>query len=140
MEKQVKEAVKEVYVFGNISDQDIVFPDLIVGPNNTGPAFKILPGEVVDLEEFFTVQRLKRARYISIAKEKGYIRACESGEKIAVNKRIMSSGLAPLNEFDLTLAEELDKEEVEMQKMKAGSVDTLGARARAELARQRQNV
>jgi len=121
---------KESYIFGNITDQDIVFPDLIVGTGNTGPAFKLQPGEVVNFEEFFSPQRLKRARSIAIAKERGLIKECAPGEVIEVKKRIYTSGPAPKNEFDILLEEELKKEQEEQERLRASSIDVLGSRNR----------
>ena len=136
-EAVTKEMDKELYIFGNIHDEEIVFPDL-TSPGSTA-AFKMAPGDVVDLEDYFTSAKLRRSRSLKLALNSSWIKPCKSvKEEIITKKRQLPSGEAPLNEFDFRLAEELEKEAAEEARMKQGSVDTLGARARKALADQKQ--
>jgi len=123
---------KELFVYGNYHDEELVFPDLKSMGSNA--EFKMGPGEVVNFEDFFTTAKLKRSRSLNMALTRGWIKPCGLDEVITITKKITASGEAPLNEFDIRLAEELEKEAKEEERLRRGSVDTLGARARKALA------
>jgi len=128
-------AAGERFIFGCIYEQNVLLPDLITGPRGSEASFRFEPGDVVDLEEYFTPQRLRRSRSLKVALNSGWLKPCKSvDEKITVERTIVQSGEAPLNEFDIRLAEELDKEEAELERLKQGH-DALGARARRTKAR-----
>jgi len=121
--------VKTKYIFGNIHPEDVVFTDLETGPESAKQAFKMFPGDVVDFEEFFEEKDLKKSRSLRIAIQTGLIKPCKLGEKIDVPKIEFKDGIAPLNEFDRRLAEELKKEAAELERLKAGR-DGLAARVK----------
>ena len=128
------EKTKESFIFGNAHAEEIVFPDL-TSPGQS--EFKMKPGDVLDLEDFFTPAKLKRSRSLKLALNEGWIKKCKSlSEKVPTSKNIMQSGEAPLNDFDMRLADELEKEAKEEERLRRGSVDTLGSRARAAKAAQ----
>lgn len=126
----------EKFIFGCILDQDVILPDLVTGPRGSEAEMKLEPGQVVDLEEYFSSARLKRSRSLKIAIKGGWLIPCGStDETVTPKKRIFQDGEAPINEFDIRLAEELDKEEKELERLKQGH-DALGARARVVRAQQ----
>lgn len=130
VEDQVEVGAGEKFIFGCIYDQNVVLPDLITGPRGSEAALRFEPGQVVDLEEYFHPAKLKRSRSLKVALNNGWLIPCADVQEVITPKqRIMTSGEAPINEFDLRLAEELDKEEAELDRLKQGH-DTLGARAR----------
>jgi len=120
----------EKYIFGCMYDQNVHFPDLVTGTRGSEAVLRLEPGQVVDFEDYFSVARLRRSKSLKDALKSGWIVPCESVDTvIEPKKRIHTSGEAPLNEFDLKLAEELDKEDAEMARLRQGH-DPLGARAR----------
>lgn len=135
-EEKVEEKAGEKFIFGCIHNTNIILPDLLTGPRGTESALRFVPGEVLDLEEYFSPGRLKRARSLKLALNNGWLIPCKSvDEKITPKKWIATDGEAPINEFDLKLAEELDKEEAELERLRQGH-DALGARARRVKAQQ----
>lgn len=128
---QVTEApVKVKYVFGNVHPEDIVFTDLETGPESARQAFKMSPGDVIDLEEFFEEKELRKSRSLKIAIQSGWIVPCKSvDEKLDVPVMTLPGGIAPPNDFDKRLKEELIKEEEELERLKAGR-DGLAARVK----------
>lgn len=132
----VREKVKEKFIFGCVYDQDVVLPDLVTGPRGSEAALRLEPGQVLDLENYFSPARLARSMSLKIAKKNGWLVPCESeNEKVTFKPRIVQGGEAPLNEFDLKLADELDKEEAEINRLRQGQ-DPLGARAKRIRAQQ----
>lgn len=135
VEEQVKAGTK--FIFGCIYDQNVVLPDLITGPRGSEAALRFEPGQVIDLEDYFSSARLKRSRALKVALSNGWLIPCKSIDEVIKPKlRIMTSGEAPINAFDIRLAEELDKEEAELDKLRQGH-DALGARARRVRAAQK---
>jgi len=135
-ETAVQQEKKDKFIFGCIHDQNVVLPDLITGPRGSEGALRFEPGQVVDLEDYFSGPRLRRSRSLKLAINEGWLIPCKSvDQKVTPKKRIVESGEAPINEFDMRLAEELDKEEAELERLKQGH-DALGARARRVRARQ----
>jgi len=128
--------VGEKFIFGCIYDQNVVLPDLVHGPRGSEAALRLEPGQVVDLTEYFTPARLKRSRSLKLALNNGWLIPCEDVTTVITpKKRITRDGEAPINDFDIKLAEELDKEEAELERLKQGH-DALGARARRVRAQQ----
>lgn len=118
------------YIFGNVHPEEVVFTDLETGPDSAKQAFKMVPGAVVDLREFFDEKDLRKSRSLKIAIDEGYIKPCETlDEKIEVPVLQLEGGIAPLNAFDRRLAEELKKEADELERLKAGR-DGLAARVK----------
>jgi len=118
------------YIFGNIHDEALHFPDLISGPRDSTRAFRMEPGQVIDLEDYFTAVKLRRSHSVKQALEAKWLKRCKTtSETIVPNKRKYESGIAPINDFDEKLADLLDKEEKEEEALKSGR-DPLGARAR----------
>jgi len=123
-------AVEEKFIFGNVHPEDVVFTDLETGPESAKQAFKMLPGDVVDFAEFFDAKELRKSRSLRIAIQNGYIIPCETqDDKVEVPELVFQDGIAPLNEFDRRLAEELKKEAAELERLKAGR-DGLAARVK----------
>ena len=61
-EVTVKEEAGSKFIFGCVYDQNVVLPDLITGPRGSESALRLEPGQVIDLEDYFSAARLKRAR------------------------------------------------------------------------------
>lgn len=130
MSSEVATDTDTQYIFGNVHPEEVVFTDLETGPDSAKQAFKMLPGDVVDLREFFDEKDLKKSRSLKIAINEGYIRPCKTlDEKIEVPVLKLEGGIAPLNEFDRRLAIELKKEADELERLKAGR-DGLAARVK----------
>lgn len=122
--------VKEKFIFGNIHPEDVVFTDLETGPDGAKQAFKMAPGDVVDLEGFFEEKDLRKSRSLKIAINEGWIRPCKTtDEKLEVPDVTLQGGKAPINDFDRRLAEELKKEDDELERLKAGR-DGLASRVK----------
>lgn len=118
------------YLFGNVHPEDIVFTDLETGPDGAKQAFKMAPGDVVDLKDYFEEKDLRVSRSLKIAIKEGWIRPCESlDEKIEVPVLTLQGGIAPINNFDIQLAQELKKENDELERLKAGR-DGLASRVK----------
>lgn len=127
-EAPVKAKVK--YLFGNVHPEDIVFTDLETGPDGAKQAFKMAPGDVVDLEDYFDEKDLRVSRSLKIAINSGWIRPCKSlDEEIEVPVITLQGGRAPINEFDRILAGELQKEKDELERLKEGR-DGLASRVK----------
>lgn len=122
--------VKVKYLFGNIHPEDVVFTDLETGPDGAKQAFKMAPGDVVDLEEYFEEKDLRKSRSLKIAINEGWIIPCKTlDEELEVPDVSLTEGRAPINDFDRRLAEELKKEEAELERLKAGR-DGLASRVK----------
>lgn len=126
---ETKTAVEVSFIFGNVLSEDVVFADLETGPEGARQAFKMLPGDVVDLEEFFDEKELRKSRSLKIAINDGLIKPCKLGEEIEVPVLEVKEGRAPINEFDRRLATELKKEADELDRLKAGR-DGLASRVK----------
>lgn len=130
LETTSEDTVGEKFIFGNIHQENVVLPDLETGPEGARQAFRLEPGEVADLARYFDVSELKKSRSLDLAVNSGLIKPCKSlDEKITVVEKKLTSGIAPLNEFDIRLAEELKKEEEELDRLKQGR-DGLASRVR----------
>ena len=112
--EEVEVEVVEKYIYGNISDQTVILPDLIQGSLPTGPTFKIEPGQVVDLLEYFTAQKLKRCRSLKIAMDGKFLKKCDSVDEVITPKKRDVSGFMR-NEFHEAL-DALEKKEQEDNK------------------------
>ena len=111
---------EESYIFGNISDTEVILPDLIVGVGTSGNAFKFKVGEVVDLTQFFSVQRLKKVKSIKDALRDNLLIPCASVDEVVIpRQRLFSSGIAPKNEFDQLLKEAKLKDIEEEERLKS---------------------
>lgn len=117
----VETPTKVKYIFGNIHPENVVFTDLETGPDGAKQAFRLEPGEVADFEGFFEESDLRKSRSLKIAIQSGWIKPCKTtAEVIDVTVHRLSDGRAPINDFDRRLAEELKKENEELERMKAG--------------------
>lgn len=126
----------EKFILGCIHGQNVILPDLITGPRGSESALRFEPGQVLDLEDYFSAARLRRSRALKLAISNEWLIPCDSTEDTVTPKMlVMQGGEAPINEFDIRLAEELDKEEAELERLKQGR-DALGARARRVRAQQ----
>lgn len=122
--------VKVKFLFGNVHPEDVVFTDLETGPEGAKQAFKMAPGDVVDFEDYFDEKDLRTSRSLKIAINEGWIIPCKSlDEKIEVPVLTLQDGKAPINAFDIRLAEELQKEADELERLKAGR-DGLASRVK----------
>ena len=118
----------EKFIFGNYRSETVVLPDLEIGPESARQALKLDPGEVYNLLDFFPEEVLRRSFSLKIAVRDGLLKPCASvDEKIDVVKQVLGQGIAPPNEFDRRLREELIKEKKEEEQLKA-SVDMLASR------------
>lgn len=122
-------ATETKFIFGNVHPEEVVFTDLETGPESARQAFKMAPGDVVDLEEFFEEKDLRKSRSLKIAIQSGWIKPCKRDEKIDVTVHQLQEGIAPPNDFDRRLKEELQKEAAELERLKAGR-DGLAARVK----------
>jgi len=100
---ETEKAPEELFIYGNVSDTEVILPDLVVGVGANGNAFKFKVGEVVDLKDFFSVQRLKKVKSIkdALKADPPLLIACASVDEVVVpRQRLFTSGTAPKNEFD----------------------------------------
>ena len=113
---------EESYILGNISDTEVILPDLIVGVGASGAAFKFKVGEVLDLKDYFSIQRLKKVKSIkdALKSDPPLLVACDSvDEKIIPRTRLFNAGIAPKNEFDQLLKEAKLKDIEDEERLKS---------------------
>jgi len=123
----VETTEKTSHVYGNYYTENIVLPDLEIGPESTRQAFKLEPGEVVDLGKYFSDEALSRSLSLDLALQNEWLKPCELGTEIVVPEHRLEAGPAPPNDFDRKLRAELIKERQEEERLKAGR-DGLAAR------------
>ena len=117
-------------IFGNYYNEDVVLPDLEVGPEGTKQAIKFTPGEVRDLSRFFETKELDKSLSLDLALTKGWLKSVENMD-VDIDVPIMSlpGGIAPPNDFDRKLKEELLKEKAEEDRLREGR-DGLASRVK----------
>lgn len=118
---------KVTYVVGNYHTENVVLPDLEIGPASARQAFKLEPGEVVDLGKYFRDEELSRSLSLELALKNEWLKRCELDTVIDVPEHRLEAGVAPANEFDRKLKAELIREQQEEERLKAGR-DGLAAR------------
>ena len=117
------------FIFGNFHDESIHFPDLTSGPRDSTRAFRMEPGQVLDLEDFFSAAKLRRSHSLKQAVTEGWLKPVKDANvAMEAKTRKFESGEAPRNAFDDRLADLLDKEDEEEERLKSGR-DPLRARA-----------
>jgi len=119
--------IKKKYIFGNYHTENVVLPDLEIGPASARQAFKLEPGEVANLGKYFKEEELERSLSLDLALENEWLKPCELSTVIEVLEHRLPAGTAPPNAFDRRLREELIKERQEEERLKAGR-DGLAAR------------
>jgi len=123
----VETTEKMSYIFGNYHTENVVLPDLEIGPESARQAFKLEPGEVVDLGKYFRDEELSRSLSLDLALKNEWLKPCELDTEIVVPEHRLEAGPAPPNDFDRKLRAELIRERAEEERMKAGR-DGLAAR------------
>lgn len=116
----VETTEKASYIFGNYYEENIVLPDLEIGPESSRQAFKLEPGEVVDLGKYFSDEELSRSLSLDLALKNEWLKHCKLDTKIVVPEHRLGEGIAPPNVFDRRLKEELIKERQEEARLRAG--------------------
>ena len=117
-------------IFGNYYSEDVVLPDLETGPEGARQAVKFVPGQVRDLGRFFEHKDLNKSLSLDLALVNGWLKPVDDiNTEIKVYIASLPGGIAPPNDFDRKLKEELLKEQAEEDRLREGR-DGLAARVK----------
>lgn len=117
-------------IFGNFYCEDIILPDLETGPEGSRQAMKFIPGQVRDLSRFFELKELNKSLSLDLAIREGWLKAVDSIDtELQVDIASLPGGIAPPNDFDRKLKEELLKEKAEEDRLREGR-DGLASRVK----------